>query len=535
MRLRALAIVLLVAAALAGAVLAGGASSAAATNPPATVTLGSTAPASPSDILDNTACSGSCTFVPFSNLVPELQVPATGTVTSFSVNTGSTGGIVELRVLTPGSGGAFTGAGTGPSEKLATGGVNTFPVSMPVQAGDVLGLDNATSALIFDDVGSTVSAAYYSPSLNDGATAAPIADLSGKKLLLSATVTLTPPSINSFSSSCSGTLPSAGGSCTLQWTLSTAATCTLSSSPNLLGGTPSAGCADSATNTKQVSFPQNTGTTAVSYTFTLTATGASGTTPASRTTTVTVQPFRPTPPPPPSASIVKAATLGDQLLLTIACDNGSATATCSGPVTVTSHVTTQAGKPIEVAARQKAKPAPKTTSAVQVASASYATATGTTKTATLTLNATGKRLLNRFYTLPATVTIGGTTALTTRVSFSYARITSFIEFDVQYAPASSLATLLSIVGLPSKASVAVICRGGGCPFAHRTFSPHGSTLVLTSAFAHSHLAPGSTIELEITAANHIGKVGLLRIRGGQPPTFSTLCLPPGAPAPLACV
>ncbi|MGO9971436.1 MAG: hypothetical protein ACLP01_01125 [Solirubrobacteraceae bacterium] len=528
------------AAALAGALLAGGASPAAAANPPGTVTLGST-----SGTPSANPCLSMipCTYVPFSNAeVPELQVPATGTVTSFSVNTGSSGGIVELRVLTPGSGGAFTGAGTGPSETLATTGVNTFTVSIPVKAGDVLGLDNATSALIFATVGAPAFTAYYEePSLADGKTAVPNQDAAGDQPLLSATVKLTPASVNSFSSSCSGTLPSTGGSCTLQWTLSNTSTCTLSSSPDLLGGTQSTGCADSATNTNQVSFPQNTGTTPVSYTFTLTATGASGTTPASRTTTVTVQPFRPTPPPPLSASIVKAATVGDQLLLTIACRNGSATATCSGPVTVTSHVTTQAGKPIEVAARAarpargKAKPAPKTTSAVQVASASYSTATGTTATATLTLNATGKRLLNRFYTLPATVTIGGTTALTTRVSFSYARITSFIEFDVQYGPASSFARQLSIVGLPSKASVAVICRGGGCPFAHRTFSPHGSTLVLSSAFAHSHLAPGSTIELEITAANHIGKVGLLRIRGGQPPTFSTLCLPPGAPAPLACV
>ncbi|MGO9750197.1 MAG: beta strand repeat-containing protein [Solirubrobacteraceae bacterium] len=97
-----------------------------------------------------------------------------------------------------------------------------------------------------------------------------------------------PPSINSFSPSCAQTLASSGGNCRLQWTVSNATTCSLSSSPDVLGGTQSVGCAASATNTKQVTFPANTGTSPVSYTFTLTAAGVSDTTPAVTQTTVTV-------------------------------------------------------------------------------------------------------------------------------------------------------------------------------------------------------------------------------------------------------
>ncbi len=152
-----------------------------------TVTLGSVAGSPTMNICP--AGGANCTYVPFSGVSPALQVPFDGTVTSFSVNAGSAGGTVELRVLRPANG-QFTGAGTGPAETIANPSVNTFAVNIPVSAGDVLALDNASSALLFDTgpASSTSVTFFYEPALADGQTAAPNNTQSGTRLLLSATV-----------------------------------------------------------------------------------------------------------------------------------------------------------------------------------------------------------------------------------------------------------------------------------------------------------------------------------------------------------
>jgi len=175
----------LAAAAIIGLLLAIGIGSAGAANQ--TVTLGSVT----GDPTGNVTLGGNVTFLPFSSAAnPELQVPFDGTVTSFSVNAGSAGGMVSLRVLRPAANGQFTGAGTGPAETLDTG-VNTFTVSIPVKAGDLLGLDNASQALLFDTSQTAPSTAYYSPSLADGQTTIPNSEQTGYRLLLSAIVQAT--------------------------------------------------------------------------------------------------------------------------------------------------------------------------------------------------------------------------------------------------------------------------------------------------------------------------------------------------------
>jgi hypothetical protein len=135
------------------------------------------------------AASINCTYVPFSSAAnPGLQVPFDGTVTSFSVNSGSATGAVELRVLRPAANGKFTGAGASPAETLA-GGPQTFNVSLSVKAGDVLALDNSTSALVFD--GSTANpafTAYYQPALAGGSTGVPNNNRTDRRLLLGAVV-----------------------------------------------------------------------------------------------------------------------------------------------------------------------------------------------------------------------------------------------------------------------------------------------------------------------------------------------------------
>jgi hypothetical protein len=208
------------AAAASGLALAIGVGSAGAnTNAaPITTTLGSTT-GTPSQ---NICAAGiNCTYVPFSSASnPTLQVPVDGNVTGFSVNAGSAGGTVQLRVLRPAPNGQFTGAATGPAETLAAG-PNTFSVSVPVHAGDVLALDNSSSALLFDtSTANPVFTAYYQlPALADGSTAAPNNNKMGYRLLLSATVTGTTPTTTTTTNGTTVTTTVTGGTTTVTKTV----------------------------------------------------------------------------------------------------------------------------------------------------------------------------------------------------------------------------------------------------------------------------------------------------------------------------
>ena len=156
MKIRHGRIARLFAAGTAGLAVALSITAAAAANQ--TVTLGSTSGAPSANIC---VASINCTYVPFTGVSnPGLQVPFDATLTSFSVNAGSAGGIVKLRVLRPAAPGQYTGAGTSPPKTLSTG-VNSFAVSLPVKAGDLLGLDNESSALIFDTSSASPITAYY--------------------------------------------------------------------------------------------------------------------------------------------------------------------------------------------------------------------------------------------------------------------------------------------------------------------------------------------------------------------------------------
>ena len=147
------------------------------------VTLGSTAGTPSSNIC---VAGFRCTYLPISQ--PKLRVPFNGTVTRFRVKAGSSSGKVWLRVLRPAGHGKFTGVGTSRPEALRLG-LNTFQVSLRVKAGDLIGLDNGSSALIFDTSRAAAVTDYFElPRLRDGHTAAPNHAQAGIRLLLSATV-----------------------------------------------------------------------------------------------------------------------------------------------------------------------------------------------------------------------------------------------------------------------------------------------------------------------------------------------------------
>jgi len=147
------------------------------------VTLGSTTGTPSANIC---VASIRCTYLPIQPA--KLRVPFNGTVTQFRVKAGSATGTVWLRVLRPAGGGKFTGVGTSGPRALGLG-VSTFTVSLRVKAGDLIGLDNDSSALIFDTSGATAITDYYElPPLGNGQTAAPNNVQAGDRLLLSATV-----------------------------------------------------------------------------------------------------------------------------------------------------------------------------------------------------------------------------------------------------------------------------------------------------------------------------------------------------------
>lgn len=118
-----------------------------------------------------------------------LVAPVSGVITGWHLKSGSVGGQVTLRVLHPAGGGRYTGAGTGEQQTITRGDpyVNDFPERLPVHAGDLLGLDNASSALILSEGAGTVKALTPAPA--DGATVAPAGTEPGaRRVLLSADI-----------------------------------------------------------------------------------------------------------------------------------------------------------------------------------------------------------------------------------------------------------------------------------------------------------------------------------------------------------
>jgi Ca2+-binding RTX toxin-like protein len=85
---------------------------------------------------------------------------------------------------------------------------------------------------------------------------------------------------------------------------------------------------------------------------------------------------------------------------------------------------------------------------------------------------------------------------------------------------------------PADASVVVICKGGGCPFAKRTF-PGGGTVNLTRSFKNRKLRVGTTVEVQIVAPGHVGKVVRYTVKAKRL-TVSKLCIEPGAAAAGRC-
>jgi hypothetical protein len=175
-----------------------------------------------------------------------------------------------------------------------------------------------------------------------------------------------------------------------------------------------------------------------------------------------------------------------------------------------------------------------TTKTVTIASGSYKLPSAETKAITITLNKTGKQLLTRFYKVAASLKITGTATATKSVTFSYAVIKSPVNFTWVFSPKFTFAQQLNVAKVPSKGKVKALCHGGGCPFGSKGFAPKHGGVNLASGLGQSHLVPGTTLEIEITAPDSVGKIVEFTIQSGREPSVKSLCLPPGDSKPAAC-
>jgi hypothetical protein len=246
-----------------------------------------------------------------------------------------------------------------------------------------------------------------------------------------------------------------------------------------------------------------------------------------------------------AATITKSSAAGPQLTLTLACNGGTSGSRCSGPIKLTSKVTSQGKSIVGVSASvAKAKPKPKpkkggkpkkVTKTVTVGKGAFSLATGHTATVHVKLNAAGLNLLSNRYKLPAKASLGGSAPASKNVTFSYARLHIKPAYQWAFSSTFAFATQLSMSGLPRKSHVAVVCHGGGCPFARKSFAaPKRGNLDVAPALKQRHLSVSSTVELQITATNTVGEVVRFTVLSANLPKESFLCLPPGARTPSAC-
>ena len=129
-----------------------------------------------------------CTYVNYHNGKPTDVVKHAGWVTNWSVNAGSIGGQVQLRILRPASGGKLKVVQTSSTHTVNDIGLNTFSAHIKVKAGDVLALRNATSGIYMAQASPGTCVRYFSPDPSDGQSAKPNTIVQQLHLLLSAHV-----------------------------------------------------------------------------------------------------------------------------------------------------------------------------------------------------------------------------------------------------------------------------------------------------------------------------------------------------------
>ena len=132
----------------------------------------------------------------FNTALPEkganLTSPVSGAIVRWRMQD-PVGGPFYLRVLRPNGTGGYMAAGTSNPVTPSGGGLQTFTANLPVQAGDLIGVDptNAADKIGVVEVAGS-SFGFIFPPPFDGATVAPSGSEAGKEIELSAEVQPTP-------------------------------------------------------------------------------------------------------------------------------------------------------------------------------------------------------------------------------------------------------------------------------------------------------------------------------------------------------
>jgi hypothetical protein len=116
----------------------------------AVTTIGVTNPTPPPGGFDNqSGCFGPCTYLPFRGAGPAFVSPVAGTIVRWRISSDSGSAPVRLRVLRPNGNGTFTAVGSSAEQTTSGTQVDTFTTNLAIRAGDAIGLDNGSSALLF--------------------------------------------------------------------------------------------------------------------------------------------------------------------------------------------------------------------------------------------------------------------------------------------------------------------------------------------------------------------------------------------------
>jgi hypothetical protein len=132
--------------------------------------------------------SFNCTYINYKHGNPTDVVNHSGSVADWSVNAGSVGGQVQLRVLRPVGHGKFEFVRSSKRQTVASPGKNTFAAHLKVNAGDVLALTNDTSGIYMSSAPAGTSVRYFDSSVHDGSSGKPNRETPKLHLLLSADV-----------------------------------------------------------------------------------------------------------------------------------------------------------------------------------------------------------------------------------------------------------------------------------------------------------------------------------------------------------
>ena len=122
--------------------------------------------------------------------------PVDGVVLRWRLGPQDAANAFALRVLHPDGGGSFTGAASSVARLASTTSIQTFETSLPIRAGDLIGLDllkaNPTMRAA-SVIGS--SAIYWAPILADGATSSPTGPLTNLEFQFNAEVQPAPRTV----------------------------------------------------------------------------------------------------------------------------------------------------------------------------------------------------------------------------------------------------------------------------------------------------------------------------------------------------